>query len=168
MKKSIFILTFLLISISLRSQEFISTTTAKNNIDLRKEASLFSESKNQKILKGSEVTVLDFKNNYWLIKKDTIEGWSPLDFIYKTDKMYDIIKKYKTNLNIKKFGLKDGRKVNLHSVWIGMSKEMLLASYGEPKEKNINIYGKVTHEQWLYIRYYIYLEDGIVTAMQDK
>jgi len=168
MKKSVFILTFLLISISLHSQKFISTTTAKNNIDLRKEASLFSNSKNQKILKGSVVTVLDFKNNYWLIKKDTLEGWSPLDFIYKTDKMYKIINKYQTNVNIKKFGLKDGSKVNSQSVWIGMSKEMLLASYGEPKEKNINFYGKARHEQWLYIGYYIYLEDGIVTAMQDK
>lgn len=149
-------------------EDYISTTKSKVDIDLRKEASLFSKSINQKILKGSEVIVLDFKNNFWLIKKDTIQGWSPLDFIYKTSKMYSIVNNYKENDNIKKFGLKNGERVNSKKIWIGMTKEMLLASYGSPNKKNINNYGKVTNEQWIYNRSYIYLENDIVTAIQSK
>ena len=161
-------LMFVLISSIFYSQDYISKTETKIDINLRSEASLFSSSNGQTILKNNEVIVLDFKNDYWLIKKDSVEGWCSKEFLYKTDSMLVIIKRYKNDLNIKKFGLRIGEKINSHQIWIGMTKNMLLASYGEPKSKNITRLKNYLHEQWVYSSIYIYLDNEIVTSIQSK
>ena len=61
--------------------------------------------------------------------------------------------------------------IQFGQVKIGMTKEMVKLSKGEPSDINRtrNEYG--TSEQWVYgslgNRYYIYFEDGVVTSIQD-
>lgn len=52
---------------------------------------------------------------------------------------------------------------------IGMTaEEVKKSTWGEPKSINKNTYEWGVHEQWVYSDYnYIYLEDGIVTAIQE-
>ena len=53
-------------------------------------------------------------------------------------------------------------------ILIGMTKDMVIASWGRPKDINSTITSYGVHEQWIYGSHkYVYLEDGIVTAIQD-
>lgn len=52
-------------------------------------------------------------------------------------------------------------------VVIGMSKEMVRASLGEPIDVNRSVGSWGTHEQWVYDALYVYVENGIVTSWQD-
>ncbi|MEX1213312.1 MAG: hypothetical protein WEA36_10745 [Balneolaceae bacterium] len=72
---------------------------------------------------------------------------------------------------MRKYGKRDGRLVYNDKVWVGMTEEMLLDSWGEPDRKNIteSIYG--SSEQWIYDRgnyksEYVYVEDGVVKTIQ--
>jgi hypothetical protein len=55
-------------------------------------------------------------------------------------------------------------------LYIGMRAEQVEnSSWGKPKEKNVTTYAWGTHEQWVYSSgNYIYLENGVVTAIQEK
>lgn len=56
---------------------------------------------------------------------------------------------------------------------LGMTTEMVKASWGNPKEINRTVYTFGIHEQWIYGSYkydnviYLYFEDGILTSWQD-
>lgn len=53
---------------------------------------------------------------------------------------------------------------------IGMTaEEVLQSSWGKPDEVNRTVTATVTHEQWVYSdNKYIYLDNGVVTAIQDS
>ena len=54
--------------------------------------------------------------------------------------------------------------------WIGMTAEMLRASWGRPQEVNRTITAAGTREQWVYggaCKPCVYLDDGVVTSIQD-
>lgn len=52
---------------------------------------------------------------------------------------------------------------------IGMTKDQVLLSWGQPKRVNRTILASGTYEQWVYgdTGPYVYFESGIVTAIQD-
>jgi len=53
-------------------------------------------------------------------------------------------------------------------VMIGMTKEMLRASWGYPEDVNRTVLSGLVTEQWVYsMGVYVYLENGVVTAWQD-
>jgi len=58
-------------------------------------------------------------------------------------------------------------------ITMGMTKEQVLASWGQPRDVHKSIGPWGVHEQWIYgtgIYYrqlYLYFEDGILTAWQD-
>ena len=53
-------------------------------------------------------------------------------------------------------------------VRIGMTAEQVRAAWGKPGHINSTIYRSGTHEQWVYRdSQYVYLEDGVVTSLQD-
>ncbi|MGE7217158.1 hypothetical protein ACQKJC_11710 [Priestia koreensis] len=52
-------------------------------------------------------------------------------------------------------------------VIIGMTEEEVLDILGKPQDINPTITSSGTSEQWVYPNGYIYLEDGIVDAIQD-
>lgn len=80
-------------------------------------------------------------------------------------KAADLITKYRTNKNT-------GVAI------IGMTREQVIATKGEPNDKNYSVGSWGTHEQWVYGGYcsvtktyaptsYLYFENGILTSWQN-
>jgi hypothetical protein len=60
----------------------------------------------------------------------------------------------------------DCRTIASRKINVGMSGEMVRASWGQPEHINESTYRSGTHEQWVYgSRSYVYLENGIVTSI---
>ena len=55
-----------------------------------------------------------------------------------------------------------------HKVRIGMNKEQVKLSWGKPQKINKDIYADSIHEQWIYNNQYLYLENDILTAIQNN
>lgn len=69
---------------------------------------------------------------------------------------------------IKKYGESNGKKIAFGNVWIGMTEEMLLDSWGHPLETNRTALSGIIKKQFIYPNYrYVYVENGKVTAWQD-
>jgi hypothetical protein len=54
-----------------------------------------------------------------------------------------------------------------HKVAIGMTKEMVVDSWGNPEDINRTVGSWGVHEQWVYGHTYLYFEDGKLTSFQD-
>jgi len=72
------------------------------------------------------------------------------------------------NLKISKSAQKDLRE---RKVWIGVTKEMALLSWGRPDDINKTITTHIVREQWVYQRShyksdYLYFDDGILSGIQ--
>jgi len=52
-------------------------------------------------------------------------------------------------------------------VAIGMTKEMVIDSWGKPEDINRTVGTWGVHEQWVYGHTYLYFEDGKLTSFQD-
>lgn len=76
------------------------------------------------------------------------------------------IEKRKNEL-IKKYGTTLGLKIFEEKIWIGMTKEMLLESWGRPDDINRSVGSWGVHEQCIYTSAYVYIENGVVTSWQD-
>ena len=48
-----------------------------------------------------------------------------------------------------------------------MTTEMVLESWGEPKDRNRSVGSWGVHAQWIYGDTYVYFENGILTSWQD-
>ncbi len=113
-----------------------------------------------------------------------IEGWifSTLlsnEYIYPvSDNFYDFLKKEKkrrqnfldknTNISIKyKEAIINGK------IILGMTAEMVIASWGYPDDVNKSVTGYGTNEQWIYGDYdsieehFLYFDNGILTGWQE-
>lgn len=69
--------------------------------------------------------------------------------------------KYKT-----KFGKENYNLILEGNVKIGMTKEMALLSWGEPKDINSTISSGKTSEQWVYDENYLYFDNDILKTIQ--
>lgn len=72
---------------------------------------------------------------------------------------------------VKKYGETYGIRISNSEIWIGMTEEMLLDSWGRPNNKNITETAFGRSEQWVYNRGqfrsdYVYLDKGIVSTIQ--
>ncbi|MCU4177444.1 hypothetical protein [Carboxylicivirga sp. N1Y90] len=77
-------------------------------------------------------------------------------------------KQNRKNRLIKKYGAIQGEKINNGSIWIGMSKEMVIDSRGHPSKINRSVGTWGVHEQMIYNNdVYIYIENGILASWQD-
>ena len=52
-------------------------------------------------------------------------------------------------------------------VFIGMTKEQVLASWRKPEDINRSVGMWGVHEQWIYGETYLYFENDILTSFQD-
>lgn len=54
-------------------------------------------------------------------------------------------------------------------IWIGMSEDQLVKSWGRPNDVNSTVGSWGSHEQWVYGDFgpYVYVENGTVTSWQD-
>lgn len=69
---------------------------------------------------------------------------------------------------VKKYGEVNGRKIAFGNIWIGMTEEMLLDSWGYPIEINRTAVAGLLKKQYVYANSrYVYVENSKVTAWQD-
>lgn len=53
-------------------------------------------------------------------------------------------------------------------IFVGMTREQVIASWGRPEEINESVGVWGTHEQWVYYRHYLYFENGRLTGWQEE
>jgi len=68
---------------------------------------------------------------------------------------------------IQKYGDRFADKILAKEIWIGMTKDMLIESWGEPQKINRTVLLDRIHEQWIYPNVYIYFENDILVSWQD-
>lgn len=72
---------------------------------------------------------------------------------------------------IRKWGKKTARAIVDHEVFVGMTAEAALESWGVPAQTNVNEIGGKVNEQWVYPsgkrNRYIYIIDGKVSKWED-
>lgn len=73
---------------------------------------------------------------------------------------------YKKSL-ISRYGLSNTEKILQHKIWIGMTREMLISSWGNPNDINRTVGSFGVHEQFVYGSTYVYVENGKLTSWQD-
>jgi hypothetical protein len=52
-------------------------------------------------------------------------------------------------------------------VFLGMTKQQVIMSWGKPERINRTVISSSTSEQWVYGRVYLYFDNGILTSFQD-
>lgn len=134
---------------------------------------------------GVDVFILDENTEYYKISYKSFEGWTRKgNIISKEEEAAEIatnkknakkeaesraaIEKELKNPLIAKYGSNIGLKIFKKEIWIGMTKEMTLASWGKPDNINRTVTSSVVHEQWIYSDTYLYFDNGIMKAFQDK
>ncbi|GAB2488444.1 SH3 domain-containing protein [Algoriphagus taiwanensis] len=140
-----------------------------------------------KIPKGAYLKVIDYYEKYLKVRYDTIEGYISYTFVksyspefreyYEYAKAIDekdlkeiIESKNQERLEnlTQRFGKSAAEKIFKKSIWIGMTEEMLLESWGNPIDINRTVLRNLVKKQYVYPNYkYVYLENGKVTAWQD-
>ena len=78
---------------------------------------------------------------------------------------------YRKRIQLDKWGYELGQKINDGVIEIGFSETMVEEAIGRPDSVNRTTYSYYVREQWVYNKgdyRYIYLEDGIVTAIQTE
>jgi hypothetical protein len=66
-----------------------------------------------------------------------------------------------------KYSAKDAERIIRGQIWLGMTKEMMIDSWGQPEEINRSVGSWGVHEQCIYGDTYVYIENVIVTSWQD-
>lgn len=54
-----------------------------------------------------------------------------------------------------------------HKVQIGMSAEQVRRAWGEPQRLNRTVSSRMTAEQWVYGKRYLYMEDGVLVRYSE-
>jgi len=76
------------------------------------------------------------------------------------------IEKRKNSL-FEKYGSEVGLKVFEKQIWIGMTKAMLIDSWGNPSDVNRSVGSWGVHEQCVFYGRFVYVQNEIVTSWQD-
>lgn len=87
------------------------------------------------------------------------------DSIFK-ERQIKATEKRKKDL-IKKYGQTNGTKILEQKIWIGMTKEMVIESWGWPDDINRSVGSWGVHEQMVYGKSFVYIENDILTSWQD-
>lgn len=70
-----------------------------------------------------------------------------------------------------KYGIEIANKIISGKIWLGMTKEMAIESWGRADDINRTVTSNMIREQWVYggisNRQYLYFENGILTTWQD-
>jgi hypothetical protein len=76
--------------------------------------------------------------------------------------------KKRRDFYINKYGPVNGEKVAKGLIWIGMTEQMLIDSWGQPEDINTTVTRYVKRKQYVYgSRQYVYVENGVVDAWQN-
>ncbi len=102
------------------------------------------------------------------IEIDRYRGWPAYcnDFEH-TSIVSNRVKELKALINSIRIPNDDLAKLAAGRIWVGASSDYATLSWGTPKKINrTNTIGKVS-EQWVYDSGYIYVDDGIISAIQN-
>ena len=67
-----------------------------------------------------------------------------------------------------KYGKEVIERISNKEIWIGMTEEMLIDSWGNPTEINRTVLPSLVTKQYVYPNYkFVYVENGKVTSWQD-
>jgi hypothetical protein len=66
-----------------------------------------------------------------------------------------------------KYDLVTANKILQREIWLDMTDNMAIDSWGKPDKINRSVGSWGVHEQWVYGDTYLYFEDGILTSWQD-
>lgn len=75
--------------------------------------------------------------------------------------------KTKEDRIIEKYGKVYGPLIYNNQIAIGMTKKMVIESIGSPNDINKTIGSWGVHEQWVYLKKYLYFENGKLTSWQE-
>jgi hypothetical protein len=69
---------------------------------------------------------------------------------------------------VKKYGPVNGEKVAKGLIWIGMTEQMLIDSWGQPEDINASVTRYGSRKQYVYgSGQYVYVENGIIDSWQN-
>jgi hypothetical protein len=86
----------------------------------------------------------------------------------KSDEKKKIAKAERKSKLVQKYGEKVANKILEGKVWIGMTKEMAIESWGKPDDINKTVTASTVNEQWVYgIGQYLYFDNGFLTTIQN-
>ncbi len=120
-----------------------------------------------------------YNNNILYLKGGIAENYELMELKNNRTKLYQDkeIQKQKqlTNIeNIKrlkiytnKYGQYIAKKIIDGEIWLGMTKDMTIESWGEPDKINRTVNSISVNEQWIYGNKYLYFENGKLVSWQD-
>lgn len=150
---------------NLTSQDYTKTLT-RTKAKIKDEPS-FSGDVIGYIPNNKVIKVYDYYNNYWLVEKDSIKGYTNELYITVNIDMKKIKKKH-DKIEIKeKYGKAIADKIYNQKIWKGMTTEMAKLSIGRPMKINKSTGSWGVNEQWVYKNKYLYFENGKLTSWQD-
>ena len=115
------------------------------------------------IAKGEKVEILDYQVHYFKVKYSEYIGWLSKYNIGITRKIHDL----KTQKLVQKYGIEITEDIIDEKIWLDMTREMVIDSWGTPK-KVMRTVGKTgDNEQWLYENTYLYFQNGKLVSWQD-
>lgn len=128
------------------------------------------------IPKSTAILAYDFKNNYYFVEYDTLNGFvftMDVETLEQKSERLEIEKKQnlqrsnELNRLVQKYGKINGKKIYEGKIWLGMTKEMVIESWGEPDEINRSVGSWGIHEQLVYGNQYLYIRDNKLSSWQD-
>jgi len=140
-----------------------------------------------KVPKGSVLEVIGSFESYLWVKLDSMKGFVSYQLVKSyspefskfvsnakdielKNKAIELEKKNKERAKslIIKYGEWAASRILSNKIWIGMTEEMLLDSWGSPNDINRTVTKYTNKSQYVYgLGQYIYVENGKVTAWQN-
>lgn len=92
----------------------------------------------------------------------------PYRFVAGKDRTGISFTEHEGEIYKKKYGTEAFNKVLKNIIWVGMTKELCILAWGEPRSKNETVFEGGKREQWVYSDSYLYFKNGVLSAIQDK
>jgi len=142
------------------------------------------------ILKG-----FDRKSGYYMVEYDTLSGYvsfMDVETLDERDKRLEIeqerreevaqkrvedtkrraeaaqLKKAREQRLNEKYGTYVTSKILDGKIWLRMTNEMVVESWGNPSKKNKSVGSWGVKEQWIYSSAYLYISNGVLDSWQTK
>ena len=107
---------------------------------------------------GEKVQIFEATGRFLRVKYNDINAYVLSNSLVQNSTTSQVTQKYireaRLNELNERFGVRNGRRILNKQVWVGMTKEMAIASIGSPSEKTRTRFEWGTSETWFYKRGY--------------
>ncbi len=147
---------------------------------MKETARLYSDKENASsvimyVPADSAVMILDTAGSFFLVHYHNVDGYVRQQKVHQYQEIvYELTTPEEELLSqepknrhdrlIAKYGMKDGRKIYEHTIWKGMSSEMVLDSWGKPRVINHYNTGNGFREEWIYPKHILTFTNGTLTG----